>query len=113
MTKVEVLDLVTVGRSLPADTDHAITGNLKGKVLLIRLEPGRAYPTEIHQHATETILALSGRFVIEADGHSYAVSQGQCCRIPPGLEHRWGSDSDAVVQVHFGTPCRDEAYGST
>jgi len=112
MTAVEVLDLVALGRSLPVDTDHPISADLKGEVLLIRLEPGRAYPTEVHHHATETILALSGRFVIQADGRSYAVSQGQCCRIPPGLEHRWGPDSDAVVQVHFGTPCRDGAEGS-
>jgi hypothetical protein len=46
MASIEVLDLVALGGSLPADTDHAITGDLKGEVLLIRLEPGRAYPTD-------------------------------------------------------------------
>lgn len=106
MIAVEVLDLVALGRSLPVDTDHPISTDLKGEVLLIRLEAGRAYPTEVHHHATETIVALAGRFVIQAGGRSYAVSEGQCCRIPPGLEHRWGPDSDAVVRVHFGLPCR-------
>jgi len=107
VSAIEVIDLVALGRSLPVDTDHPISADLKGAVLVIRLEPGRAYPTEVHEHATETILALAGRFVIEAGGQPYAVSQGQCCRIPPGLEHRWGPDSDAVVKVHFGTPCRE------
>lgn len=105
MPVVEVLDLIALGRTLPVDTDHPLTKALAGEVLLIRLEPGRAYPTEVHHHATETIVALSGSFVIEAAGQSYAIGQGRCCRIPPGLEHRWGTQSEAVVQVHFGVPC--------
>lgn len=104
MQTVEVLDLVGLGRSLAIDTDHAITSGIKGDVLLLHLVPGRTYPAEVHGHAVETIVALAGRFVIEAAGSSYAVTAGQCCRIPPGLEHRWSTDSDAVVLVHFGTP---------
>jgi hypothetical protein len=33
-----VLDLVALNRSFSADTDHPITGDLKGEVLLVRLE---------------------------------------------------------------------------
>ena len=104
MSDIEVLDLVALGQSVPPDTDRPITTDIKGDVLVIRLEPGRTYPPEKHDHATETITALRGRFTIEAGGKSHAVAQGQCCRIPPGLEHRWASESDAVVLVHFGTP---------
>lgn len=105
---IEVLDLVDLAQGLPVDTDHAITGNLVGDVLIIRLSPtnnasGRHYPEEVHADATETITALSGSFAIIAEGKSYPVRQGQCCRIPPGLHHRWSPESDAVVLVHFGT----------
>lgn len=99
---VEILDLVDLAKAMPVDTDRAITTDLVGDVLIIRLEAGRDYPIEVHHHATETITSLSGRFAIFAEGKSYSVSQGQCCRIPPGLEHRWASDSEAVVLVHFG-----------
>lgn len=101
---VEVLDLLALADTLPADTDRAVTANLKGEALIIRLEAGREYPLEVHGHATETIVALSGRFVILAGGQAFGVRQGQCCRIPPGLEHRWASESEAVVLVHFGDP---------
>jgi hypothetical protein len=39
---VEVLDLVAPNQSFSADPDHPITGDLKGEVLPIRLEPGCA-----------------------------------------------------------------------
>lgn len=59
---IEIIDLVAVGKTLPVDTDHPITTTVEGGVLIIRLEPGRTYPTEVHHRRTETILALSGRF---------------------------------------------------
>lgn len=99
---IEVLDLIDLAKAAPVDTDQPITADLKGDVLIIRLEAGRDYPSETHDDATETITALSGRFAILAEGRSYAVRQGQCCRIPPGLAHRWAPDSEAVVLVHFG-----------
>ncbi|HYE01534.1 MAG TPA: cupin domain-containing protein [Alphaproteobacteria bacterium] len=97
---IEVLDLAALGQGLPVDTDHAITAKAAGPVLIIRLAPGE-YPTESHKGRIETITALTGRFSIEAAGGRWDVAQGQCCRIPPGLEHRWGADSEAVVLVHF------------
>ena len=100
---IEILDLIHLGQELPVDTDRAITTDLKGEVLIIRLAAGRDYPVESHAHATETITALSGHFAILAAGKTYPVRQGQCCRIPPGLEHRWAPESEAVVLVHFGT----------
>lgn len=100
---IEVLDLVELAQSVPVDTDHPITSNPVGEVLIIRLGPGYDYPEEVHAGATETITALSGRFAIIADGKSYPVHQGQCCRIPPGLHHRWAAESEAIVLVHFGT----------
>lgn len=100
---IEILDLIDLAKALPADTDRAITTNLEGDAVIIRLEAGLDYPMEVHDHATETITALSGCFAILADGRSHAVRQGQCCRIPPGLAHRWAAESEAVVLVHFGT----------
>jgi mannose-6-phosphate isomerase-like protein (cupin superfamily) len=111
---IEVLDLVALAQGVPVDTDRPITADPMGDVLIIRLSPqsefpghdfpGRDYPDEVHGHATETITALAGQFAIIAGGKSYAVRQGQCCRIPPGLHHRWATQSDAVVLVHFGAP---------
>lgn len=104
---IEVLDLVELAQGVPIDTDHPITTDLVGDVLIIRLaaspdNPRPDYPEEVHAGATETITALSGRFAILAEGKTYPVRQGQCCRIPPGLHHRWAPESDAVVLVHFG-----------
>ena len=104
VASIEVLDLISLAQATPVDTDRPISEDLIGAMLLIRLAPGGGYPVETHAHATETITALSGRFAILAGDKSYSVSQGQCCRIPPGLEHRWAPDSEAVVLVHFGTP---------
>lgn len=104
---IDVLDLVALAQSVPVDTDHPITTDPVGDVLIIRLSPqsntsGCHYPEEVHAGVTETITALAGQFAIIAEGKSYPVRQGQCCRIPPGLRHRWSSESEAVVLVHFG-----------
>ena len=98
---VEVTDLIAQATTLPPDHEQIIGADLIGDLLLIRLEPG-SYPLECHDGRTEIITALRGRFgIVAADGRSWHITEGQCCRIPPGLEHHWAPDSDATVLVAF------------
>lgn len=98
---IEVIDLVKEATALPPDQEQVIGPALTGDLLLIRLAPGD-YPIECHEGRTEIITALRGRFGIATeDGGLWSVGQGQCCRIPPGLRHRWAPDSDATVLAAF------------
>lgn len=100
---IDVIDLIERAKALPPDHEHLLGGALTGDLLLIRLEPG-SYPVEWHDGRVEIITALRGRFaLLTEDGHSWPVTQGQCCRVPPGLKHRWAPDSDAMVLVAFAT----------
>jgi quercetin dioxygenase-like cupin family protein len=98
---IEILDLVDRAKALPPDHEDCVGGALSGDLLLIRLEPG-AYPVESHPDRVEIITALCGQFgILTEDGRRWSVSQGQCCRIPSGLRHRWAPESDATVLVVF------------
>lgn len=98
---VEVVDLVERAGTLPPDREEVAGAALIGDLLLIRLEPGD-YPIECHDGRIEIITALRGRFGIATeDGRLWSIGQGQCCRIRPGLRHRWSTDSDATVLVLF------------
>jgi len=100
-TDVDVMDLVGAATALPPDHEKIIGAGLTGDLLLIRLEPG-TYPLECHEGRTEIITALRGHFgIVAADGRSWQITQGRCCRIPPGLQHHWAPDSDATVLVAF------------
>jgi mannose-6-phosphate isomerase-like protein (cupin superfamily) len=98
---IEIVDLVARATALPPDQEKVVGAALTGDLLLIRLEAGD-YPLECHDDRIEIITALSGQFSITTeDGRSFPVRQGQCCRIPPGLRHRWAADSVATVLVAF------------
>jgi mannose-6-phosphate isomerase-like protein (cupin superfamily) len=100
---IEIVDLVDQASTLPPDHERVVGATLTGDLLLIRLEPG-SYPIECHDGRIEIIIALSGHFTIETeDGAQFSVRQGQCCRIPPGLRHRWAATSDATVLAAFVT----------
>lgn len=100
---IEVIDLVEGAKSLPPDQERAIGKVLIGDLLLIRLEPGD-YPIERHDGRIEIITTLRGQFsIVTENGRQWPVMQGQCCRIPPGLPHRWASTSNATVLVAFTT----------
>jgi mannose-6-phosphate isomerase-like protein (cupin superfamily) len=106
-TDVEVIDLVAEASALPPDHEKIIGAGLAGDLLLIRLEPG-SYPVECHDGRTEIITALRGRFgIVATDGRSWRIEQGQCCRIPAGLEHHWAPDSEATVLVAFAAAARE------
>jgi len=96
-----VIDLFSAARAAPADSDIVITHEPQGNVVVIRLEKGRTYDFELHQH-TEVITCLSGSFVLETAEKSYPVNTGCAIRVPVGVRHRWGAQSEAVVLTHFG-----------
>ena len=108
---IEIVDLVKEAQALPPDSEKTVGENLLGDLLLIRLEPGD-YPTECHEGRTEIITALRGQFaILTEDGRQWPVSQGQCCRIPPGLRHRWAPNSDATVVVAFAAIRKSDVRG--
>ena len=100
--KIDKIDLRKLGATLAVDSDHALTTAPRGAVVLIRLAPqDNAYPEERHE-AREGIVCLEGRLALVADGERVDLSQGECCRVPVGLAHRWSSESNGLVLVHFG-----------
>jgi quercetin dioxygenase-like cupin family protein len=100
---IEILDLIEHGKALPPDQEQVVGATLTGDLLLIRLAPGD-YPIECHDGRIEIITALRGQFaLLTEEGRSWSVIQGQCCRVPSGLGHRWAPDSDATVMVVFAT----------
>jgi quercetin dioxygenase-like cupin family protein len=84
------------GRALLPDTDHLLARTNAGALLLIHVPPGE-YPFEEHA-ATEYIVCINGRIELESDNHALAhASAGDMLEIPPGLRHRFGKTSDAVI----------------
>lgn len=100
---IETFDLRALGATLPVDRDHPLTEAAEGAVVLIRLAPQQdAFPEEVHE-ARETIVCLEGRLALQAGAERVEIAAGQCCRVPPGLTHRWAADSAGLVLVHFGS----------
>ena len=88
--------LATLGRTLPADQDHPLAQTHAGALLLIHIPPGD-YPFEVHR-STEYLLCMQGRLVLEGEGGQRAdMNTGEMLEIPPGLKHRFASESDAVI----------------
>jgi quercetin dioxygenase-like cupin family protein len=96
-TKVFLLHaLPNVGRDLPPDADHLLTRISAGALLLIHVPPGE-YAYEVHR-LPEFIVCINGTFIIESDnGRQAKAERGQMIEIPPGLRHRFASESNAVI----------------
>jgi quercetin dioxygenase-like cupin family protein len=98
---MQPLDLLALGSSLPVDKDHTLREVNKGSLLLINLKPQESYPPETHT-VPETIIALQGRFSLHTVDGAQEIPQGSAITVPPGVEHRFGGDSDALILVVFG-----------
>jgi len=96
-----VIDYVSVTREAPCDSDVVVTHESQGPVVVLRLEKGRTYDFEVHQQ-TEISSCISGSFVLETAEKNYVVHPGSAIRVPAGVRHRWGAQSEAVVLTHFG-----------
>ena len=53
-----------------------------------------------HAQTTETILVWSGDFRVEFRDQALELSQGHCCVVPVGTEHR-GTSSDGAEVILF------------
>jgi mannose-6-phosphate isomerase-like protein (cupin superfamily) len=88
--------LPTDDRNLSADTDHLLTRTTAGALLLIHVPPGE-YAYEVHR-LPEFIVCVDGTFMVESgDGKQVKAERGQMIEIPPGLRHRFASESNAVI----------------
>lgn len=97
-----VVDLVTLARSLPADTDYSLGQLSSSSLVLLNLKP-QPYPIELHQE-TERILVLQGEAGVEFDQGEVRLTCGALLVLPPGQHHTFSADSDAVVLAIFGEP---------
>lgn len=97
---LEKIDLVTLGRQQPVDTDYVLSRIGAGTLLLLNQRP-QSYPSEQHT-VPERIIVLQGRIGIQAGNQRVDADAGQMIVIPPGLSHSYCDDSDGVVTVIFG-----------
>lgn len=98
MTTFILHALADTGRTLVPDSDHLLAQTTASQLLLINTVPGN-YPYEVHQ-ATEYLLCITGLLQLEADNGSQAqAAAGQMIEIPPGLRHRFGCHTDAVIMT--------------
>jgi quercetin dioxygenase-like cupin family protein len=96
---MQTINLITLGNGLEVDKDHSLRSFERGELLLIKLKP-QDYPYEVHQKP-ETIIAFKGQFALETKDNSIQVNEGESITVPPGIDHRFGSQSDALILVLF------------
>jgi hypothetical protein len=99
-SRLQLTDLVELGKQQPVDTDYALGAIQSGSLLLLNQRP-QHYPQELHK-VEERIIVLQGQVSICAGAETIRAAQGQMITVPPGLAHAYGEDSDGVVAVIFG-----------
>ena len=68
---------------------------------LLRFKVGASVPLHTHESSAEMLYVLSGTGVMEIEGRSYELAQGDAIRIEMGKEHNFLATSDGeVVQVY-------------
>jgi quercetin dioxygenase-like cupin family protein len=98
---MDAISLVTLGRSLPIDADHRLRQVEGGTLLLLHLKP-QEYAEETHARE-ETIIVLEGTCQLVTREGVTEVKAGMCLHVPPGVPHRFGEASDAVLLTLTGT----------
>jgi quercetin dioxygenase-like cupin family protein len=81
-------------------------------VALVSFEPGSATPPHIH-HRGQTLMIVSGRGFVEADGVRTEVSAGDIVVSPPGELHVHGAVADTAMMHLSVTTGRNEILGAT
>ena len=66
-------------------------------VRLVRVKGGGEGRWDHHGQTTETVVVWSGEFSVEFRDHTLHLSNGQCCVVPVGAEHRGTSKIGAEV----------------
>lgn len=79
------------------------------KKLLIQL-PGQRHPLHMHKLKEETFLVLSGELVIELDGDARTLVPGDQLTVPPGVWHRFHSETGVVFEEISTTAHKNDSY---
>jgi len=81
-------------------------GHVKnGNIVLINLRP-QEFNFEVHE-VMERIVCISGKFTMEEFSETtpyrkVVINQGEMAKVPIGVDHRFGNDSDAVILTIIG-----------
>lgn len=57
------------------------------------------YPTHVHPHQVELFLVQKGRMVVEVEGESVTLEEGEAVVVPRGARHRSSAADPAYVLV--------------
>lgn len=92
------IDFAEVFGRLAKDGRSEETAQLGGvNVRLVRVKGGGEGRWDHHDQTTETVVVWSGEFNVEFRDASLHLSQGQCCVVAAGAEHRGTSKTGAEI----------------
>ena len=85
----------------------AINDKYLGKIL--HIDAGGRLSLQYHEQKDETIYVLDGTAIVQLDGKTHTLSQGESLRIQPGQVHRFCAPQETYVKlVEVSTPEIDD-----
>ncbi len=99
------VDFAAAFADLAARGAREVTAPLGGvDVRLVRVPAGGEGRWDSHPDTTETVLVWSGEFKVEFRDRTLLLTEGQCCVVPVGAEHRGTSPTGAEVVLFKKSP---------
>lgn len=74
-----------------------VINRVYAKKVLVQL-PGQAHPLHYHKLKEETFLVLWGNLISELDGRERVLKPGDTLTVPPGVWHRFHTDTGCVFE---------------
>lgn len=85
----------------------AINDKYLGKTL--HINAGERLSLQYHEQKDETIYVLDGTAIVQLDGRTHILSQGESLRIQPGQIHRFCAPKETYVKlIEVSTPEIDD-----
>tara|TARA_Y100000114_G_C11683776_1_gene289956 strand:- start:538 stop:870 length:333 start_codon:yes stop_codon:yes gene_type:complete len=85
----------------------AVNDKYLGKIL--HINAGSRLSLQYHEQKDETIYVLDGTAIIELDGRTHTLYQGESLRIDPGQVHRFCAPQETHVRlIEVSTPEIDD-----
>ena len=98
-------DFAQIFATLRQDDRTEQTTPLGGvKIRLVRVAGGGEGRWDHHPDTTETVIVWTGEFTVEYRDHTEHLTQGQCCVVPRGVEHRGTSKTGAEIILFQQAP---------
>ena len=94
----QMIDFAEIFGRLAKEGLNEETAQIGGvNVRLVRVNGGGEGRWDHHGQTTETVVVWSGEFSVEFRDHTLHLSNGQCCVVSVGAEHRGTSKIGAEV----------------